>query len=163
MAEAAKTFLDCETPVRTARNARYIVGTFCVSLLGFGVFVILAVSSPDDPTSERLGIATGGILVGIVAFVVGCSLLWRYLKGGVDQIRISDAGIAYHGKEWAWTAVVSIKTARMPNRLAALSISLRTDYGPLTLPIEYDANENPMLIEELEEYLDSKEYGIRWE
>jgi len=62
--------------------------------------------SPDDPPF----IATVGIIVGIVALVIGCSLLWGFALGRVHEARVTDQGVTWDGKHWPWASVRQIRT-----------------------------------------------------
>lgn len=156
-----RVFLSYEQPLRTRRTAIQMAATFAVSCVALAVGIYEIVQTPDEP--GFLGI--GGVIVGIVAFVIGSALLWSFATGAVHRVCVSDQGVFYDGKQWAWDSVLVIRSRPvLPNGTAHLSVSVKQESGfRLTLPIEITAAEPETVVEELKDYLNSSGHHVRWQ
>ena len=148
--------------MRTRRAVIDLVAAFAVSAIAFAVGVTQIIQSPNEPTF--LGI--GGLILGIVSFVVACSVFWSFAKGAPREVRITDQGVFYDGTEWPWDSVVRIRCIPMlPRGVVYLSVCVNQGRlrSSLSLPITVAAPEATKIIEELKTYLDSSGYAIRWQ
>lgn len=151
---AVKTFLSYQRPWRTKRTAIEIAACLAISAIGF--FAGIALQSFDQPTF----LGTIGVLIGIVTLAIGSSLSWLFATGAIHDVRITDRGVSFDGKEWPWESVIEIRT----RTVAYLSISVRRPWfrTRLFLPIELKVAQPAEIVSELKDYLSSSQHDVRW-
>jgi hypothetical protein len=169
MSASPRTFVTYQRPSRSRRTLREMVGTFLVAFVGLGITVA------QLPGLDARGMPTAGffvgcvtLLVGLVALIIGKVLLWSFAVGKVHEVRVTDRGVFYDGKEWSWGSVRRIRVwPPTANGGITVFVSVNRDglRSALSLPIEISAPEPQKVIAELEDYLNSTEYSnsIRWE
>jgi hypothetical protein len=148
--------------MRDARTAFGFVAAFASSGAVFAAgYLLIRLSAPNDPT--RL---VGAIVMvaGVVPFIIGSVLLWCFTTRVVHDVRITDRGISYDRKEWSWESVAAIRAGPvLPNGVAHLSVIVNRGWrGRLALPIEIKGPEPKTAIENLQAYLASSGYDVRW-
>lgn len=162
MIRLVRTFISYRTPWRSRRSAVEIAAMFFMSGLGVAIAIPSMLGlQPNNPSF----IATIGLLIGIVGSIIGCSQLWRFLSGRIHEVKVTDEGVIYDGKEYPWTSVVSARsTPVLPNGVAYLF--LRVNRGQLasclSLPIEVRSHNPTETISELKNCLLESGYDFPW-
>jgi len=149
-------FISYRRPMRSARVLRQIVATFGVSVVAFLVAVVRLDSAP---------IAGLSILVGMVAFIIGCVLLWSFALRRVHEIQVTDQGISCDGRFWSWGCVTSIQSTYFQSNdsgYLTASVNRGRYYLPLSLLIEIESGNGRLRIGQLQDFLSSNRYPIRW-
>jgi hypothetical protein len=159
-----RTFVSYCEPARSRRTVMEMGATFGLSGLGFGMFAMF-VAQRQSPFDSRIIIGLTGFLTGIVALVVGCCRLWAFFLGAVNEVRVTDQGVIYHGQEWKWDSVAEIRgTPVLPNGKRYLYVHI--DRGGLrsrlSLPIEIKATDPISVVDDLRTYLATSGHDIGW-
>jgi hypothetical protein len=134
---------------------------FGLSGLGFAVFA----ARRESPFDSHIMIGVTGFITGIIALVVGCSLLGPFATGVVNEVRVTDEGVTYHGKEWKWDSVAEIRgTPVLPNGKRYLYVHINQGRlrSRLSLPIEIKATDPISVVDDLRTYLATSGHDIGW-
>jgi hypothetical protein len=118
------------------RKAGVLFGALAALTFGFAPLVVFA------PTLRRSewtgGIAAGVGIIGLVCglfIFMGCKLLWRWLAGGTLLLEISDEGVRYGRRYFAWEQIRWIGGSSERGRV---QLAMKCQGVPRELPLFVD-------------------------
>jgi len=155
-----RTFIHYQRPMRTRRTAKEMAAAFVIAGLAFAVGFGAIIHS-----GWKLGfLSVAALSAGLLALLIGCSLLWAFATGVVNDARITDQGILYNGKQWSWDNVLGIRVfPALSSGVVPVNVTVRrSGRSRLAIPIEIRDPEPQAVIRELQEFLASSGYDIPW-